>query len=398
MKAKIFLTVLTFVSLVGLSWALVAYSESHTPTATQDVLAGEVALTNTLLQSIPTFDVSLKIDQKRGAEHLVATMSLEEKIGQLFLARVPADKARADLEKYHLGGFLLFGRDMLTETPASLRQKIAGYQTAATWPLLIASDEEGGLVSRLSRNEQLVDAPFPSPQESFKAGGLPQLDQDLQTKLTRLNSYGIQLSLSPVADVSQNKKSFMYDRTLGQDVASTANYIRQAVTTMAAMDQGSTLKHFPGYGDNEDSHTEIVHDKRSLATLEKDALPPFQAGIDAGADSVLVSHTIVEALDKEHPASLSPAVYQLLRTELGFEGVIMTDDFDMAGLKKFTTQEEAAIMALKNGADLILSSTYQKQIPALIKAVKEGDISEEQLNASVTRIILLKIKLKLIEL
>ena len=125
---------------------------------------------------------------------------------------------------------------------------------------------------------------------------------------------------------------------------------------------------------------------------------PFKAGIDAGADSILVSHNIVEQIDKNVPASISPNVHELIRKDLGFEGVVMTDDMDMNGLSDFISQEEAALAALKAGNDLILSSTYKTQIPVIKSAIQSGDYKEEDLDQSVLRVLTWKHELGLISL
>ncbi|MGO3603644.1 MAG: glycoside hydrolase family 3 N-terminal domain-containing protein, partial [Enterococcus malodoratus] len=160
---------------------------------------------------------------------------------------------------------------------------------------------------------------------------------------------------------------------------------------------GSTLKHFPGYGNNRDSHVEIVTDNRSIDELRKNDFLPFEAGIKAGADSIMVSHNIVQAIDGERPASISKPVHDVIRNELGFTGVIMTDDMDMAGLANFTSQEEAGLQALQAGNDMILSSSYSTQIPYILEAIKKGEYSEQQLNQSVERLLMWKIELGLIK-
>lgn len=314
-------------------------------------------------------------------------MSLEEKVGQLFMARVPETNQVEDIQKYHLGGYLLFGRDMENETADSLKNKIASYQSASKIPLLIGSDEEGGTVTRVSQNAALVPQPFQSPQQLFAAGGMTAISEDAKTKAAILKSYGIHLGLFPDADVATDPAAFIYPRTIGQDAAGTAAYVEAVVEALKGTGVGSTLKHFPGYGNNRDSHVEIVTDPRPLAELEKSDLLPFEAGIKAGADSILVSHNIIQAIDGTKPASISRPVHDLLREKLGFSGVIMTDDMDMAGLADFIPQDQAGLAALQAGNDLILSSSYSQQIPYVIEAIQRGEYSEEQLDRSVLRVL-----------
>lgn len=384
--------------LIGLIASFYYQAQPNQPLTSVQLGQTQATLTQSLFKERDQVTMTLGIDPEKAFEKQAKELSLEEQVGQLFLARVPETKQLEDLATYHLGGYLLFSRDIAGESQESLKKKIGTYQNKATLPLIIASDEEGGLVSRLSYEKNFLKEPFPAPRVSYQKGGLDQIKKDLTTTAETLHHLGIAMSLSPVADVSTNPKAFIYERTLGQDVTKTTDYIETAVKEMKKLNIGSTLKHFPGYGDNLDSHLEIVRDTRSLETLKKEALPPFIKGIQAGADSVLITHNIVEAMDPKKPASISPDVYDYLRNELDFKGVIMTDDFDMAGLKKFTTQEEAAISAINSSADLILSSSYQTQIPAVIKAVKDKKLPLEKIEASVTRVLLLKYRLNLIEL
>lgn len=348
-----------------------------------------------------TTEVSKEAEVKTSEDQLkelIKNMSLDQKIGQLFLARVPETNQIEDLKTYHLGGYLLFGRDMENETADSLKSKIASYQEATDFPLLIASDEEGGTVTRISQNTDIVAEKFKSPQELYKSGGIEAIKNDIDHKSSLFKVFGIHTGLYPVADVSTNPDSFIYDRTIGLDTDGTSDYISEVVKELHKNQIGSTLKHFPGSGDNSDSHTEIVHDKRSLEDIMTQSIPPFKAGIDAGADSILVSHNIVEAIDKNVPASISPKVHELIRKDLGFEGVVMTDDMDMNGLSDFISQEEAALAALKAGNDLILSSIYKTQIPVIKSSIQSGDYKEEELDKSVLRVLTWKHELGLISL
>lgn len=329
----------------------------------------------------------------KSVDQVLANMTLEEKVGQLFWARVPAAHQIEDVQAYHLGGYVLFERDMAGQTPESLQATLQAYQEASKWPLLIGSDEEGGTVTRVS---SLLDSPFLSPQELYQIDGMASIIADTQHKAKILNNLGIKAGLFPVADLAQDSWSFIYGRTLGQDLETTKAYVADVVKTLAANQSGSTLKHFPGYGDNADSHTDIVYDSRSLAELEAFDFQVFQAGIDAGADSILVAHNIVPAID-EVPASLSAEVTRILREDMGFEGVIITDDMDMAGLADFISQEEAAYQVLLAGNDMIMSSQYASQIPYLLDKVAAGALTEERIDQSVRRILQWKMDLGLIQ-
>lgn len=285
---------------------------------------------------------------------------------------------------------------MENESQTSLTQKIASYQAASKIPLLIGSDEEGGTVTRVSQNANLVAEPFASPQALYAAGGFAAIKSDTINKAKVLHDFGINAGLFPIADVATDPNAFIYDRTIGLDAQGTSEYVETVVKALKGEKSGSTLKHFPGYGNNRDSHVEIVRDTRSLKELRETDFKPFKAGIKAGADSVLVSHNIIDGIDKTKPASISKAVHDVLRNELRFDGVIMTDDMDMAGLADFISQADAGLAALKAGNDLIMSSSYQVQIPRILTAVKSGEYSEEALDTAVMRVLTWKKNLGLI--
>lgn len=336
-------------------------------------------------------------NQEKRIQELLDSMSLEEKVGQLFLARVPIEGQQESIQANHLGGYILFGRDIEGESPASLKQKIASYQSVSKLPLFIASDEEGGLVTRLSGGNGLVAEPFKSPMEIYQQSGLNGIRSDIQKKSEILRSYGIQGGLFPDADVATDPEAFIYDRTLGLDAKKTSEYIKISVEELKKQKIASTLKHFPGYGDNRDSHVEIVYDNRSLDTLRQNDFLPFKAGITAGADSIMISHNIVTSIDDTVPASISKPVHDVLRNEFGFQGVIMTDDMDMAGLANFISQEEAGLEALIAGNDMILSSSFQEQIPYVLQGIEQGAYSEAELNQSVYRVLKMKSDLGLLQ-
>ena len=331
-------------------------------------------------------------EENKVIEDRLATMTLDEKVGQLFWARVPSNHQIEDLQSYHLSGYILFGRDFEGRSLEDIKTLTKGYQAAAKIPLLIGSDEEGGTVTRIS---SILETPFQSPMALYQQGGMEAVLSDTKQKAELLKSVGINAGLFPVADLARNQSAFIYDRTIGQDASTTARYVQQVVEELKKSKVGSTLKHFPGYGDNGDSHTAIIQDDRSLDELRQADLLTFQAGIDAGADSVLVSHNILSKIDNV-PSSISPKITDLLRKELHFKGVIMTDDLDMAGLANFVNQEEAAFQVIVAGNDLILGSSYQTQIPYILKKISSGELTEERIDESVRRILTWKYDLGLL--
>ena len=330
------------------------------------------------------------------ARTLLAGMSLEEKVGQMFLARCPKEDGTQLAADYHLGGYLLFGRDFSGKTPEEVTQAISAYQQAASIPMLIGVDEEGGSVVRISKYPAFRDEPFPAPQELFRQGGLEAVREDAAEKGQLLRSLGIHVNFAPVCDVSQNPEDFIFPRTLGADAGQTAQYVQAVVEVMQDEGIACVLKHFPGYGGNADTHTGIAYDSRPLEAFQQSDFLPFQAGIQAGADLVLVSHNIVACMDSQLPASLSPEVHRILREDLGFSGVVITDDLVMDGIRDFAGTEQAAVLAVQAGNDLLCSTDFQAQIPAVLRAVERGEISEARIDQSVLRILELKLSLGLL--
>ena len=296
-----------------------------------------------------------------------------------------------------MGGYILFASDFENKTKDQAIEEIRLYQETSKSPMFIGVDEEGGAVNRVSKFPAFREEPFSSPQDLFLAGGMEAVKKDTEEKSRLLKELGINVNFAPVCDVSQNPFSFIYKRTFGQDAQATGEYVKTVVETMKKEKMGSVLKHFPGYGDNEDTHTEMVYDNRPYEQFVSSDFLPFQEGIKAGADAVLVSHNIVSAMDSSSPASLSEKVHAVLREDLGFQGVIVTDDLVMDGIRKFTDDKAAAVKAVQAGNDLLCCTDFEVQIPAVTEAVKAGQISLEQIDQSVLRILNMKLSLGIIK-
>lgn len=356
------------------------------------------SLTETIPESATTAPAAteqetIPVDPVR---QMISDMSLEQRVGQLFLARCSADTAVEDVQKYHLGGLVLFGDDFEGQTPDSMKQAIAAYQEAAEKPLLIAVDEEGGDVTRISRFPAFRDRRFCSLRKCYDRGGLEAVLTEEEEKCCLLSDLGINVNLGPVCDVTTDSDAFMYARSLGQDAETTAQVTASIVNLMGVFRVGSVLKHFPGYGNNTDTHTGIAVDSRSLSELEAQDFIPFTAGIQAGCGAVMVGHIIAEAFDPELPASLSPAVHRYLREDLGFSGVIMTDDLVMQAITDQYGAGEAAVMAVLAGNDLLCSTEYAVQYQAVLQAVLDGRIDIDVLNRAVRNVLEWKISLGLL--
>ena len=329
---------------------------------------------------------------------LMESMTLEEKVGQLFFVRVPADHATEDVSTYHLGGYILFGRDTKEKTANDLIQTIQSYQDGANIPLLIGVDEEGGTVVRVSSNPHLRSAKFQSPQKVLAKGGTDAVRTDTHEKDLLLQALGFNVNLAPVSDISTNSNDFIFSRTAGADALGTAQYVDAVVDTMRADGMGSVLKHFPGYGNNVDTHTGIAVDERPYEQFVSEDFVPFEAGISAGSNTtaILTSHNIITCMDPDLPASLSPEVHRVLREELKFDGVVMTDDLAMDAVAAYAEDGAVAVMSIEAGNDLVLTTDYRVQIPKVIEAVQSGRLSEGTIDTACRRVLAWKVSLGLL--
>jgi len=337
-------------------------------------------------------------DVEKKIEEIIDGMTLEEKVGQVFFIKNDGRFDGSILDKYPVGGVILFKGDFSGKTEEDVKANIADLQDNSKVPLLVGIDEEGGTVVRISEYSHLVPEKYKSPMDLYYEGGFDVIRQDTINKSELLLSYGINVNFAPVCDIPDDTGDFIFNRSMGGDLKLTVNYVGLSVETMSSVGMGSVLKHFPGYGNNGDTHSGIVKDSRPIEEFEATDFIPFKAGIEAGAWCVLVSHLVVESMDPAYPASLSPEVHRMLREDMGYEGVIITDDLMMKGVSEVFSEGDAAVQALLAGNDMVLSTDYQVQYAAVLRAVKSGEISEEQLENSIRRILRWKYTLGLLDI
>ena len=279
---------------------------------------------------------------------------------------------------------MLFQRDFDSKSKNEVISMIQNFQNNANIPLLIAADEEGGKVSRISSNKNLVSTPFKSSRELYQEGGFPLIKEDTVSKSKILKELGINLNLAPVVDISTNPSDYMYSRSLGENASLTSLYAKNVIEASKEEPVSYTLKHFPGYGNNADTHLGLSVDTRSLESIKENDLKPFESGIEAKAEAVLVSHNIVKALDPNNPASLSKSVHNLLRHDLGFTGIVITDDLSMKAISD-NYPKSAVVDAILAGNDLLIVTDYETAIQEIKLALQDGTISEDLLNKIVFR-------------
>ena len=329
-------------------------------------------------------------------EEILNSMTLEEKIGQLFIVRYENIDEEDEVKQYQLGGITFYGKDFRYEDKDSIIELINSLQSDVKIPMFMSVDEEGGSVARVSRWYQYRSEIFLSPRDYYEQGGLDLVLQMEEEKAQLLSSLGLNMNLSPVADISDKPGAFMYDRSLGEDAYTTAEFVCRTAKISADYGVGSVIKHFPGHGNNTDTHFYTTRDTRSLEELKENDLIPFQAAMDDGYSAVMIGHTVVEALDDEYPASLSKKVHDYIRKQMSFDGVIMPDALDMDTVSSSFNGENVAVLAIMAGNDILCTSEYKEQYEAVLQAVKDNKISIEQIDESVLRILRWKLQLGII--
>ena len=333
-------------------------------------------------------------DYYQKAEEFMKGMTLEEKIGQMLFPRFNLTNYTDDIPIKKPGGFILFAYDFVfNET--FIQQYINKSQELSEanvgLPLGLAVDEEGGTVVRVSPYHR-DEGGFPSPQQIYNESGNDGILRIDQEKRDLLRKFFLNVNLAPVADISYNSSDYIYDRTLGRGPEESAEYIEKDVEGYVNDNFTCCAKHFPGYGNNIDTHGDIAIDKRSYEQFQNEDFLTFEAAIRKQIPMILVSHNIVLCKDKKYPASLSKAWHDILRNELNYTGLILTDDLSMGAIKKYTDNISEAVLAVNAGNDILLTSDYYKHYDALMKAADDGKITEETVDKACKRIIAWKFK------
>lgn len=325
------------------------------------------------------------------AVQLLGEMTLEEKVGQMFFGTNTADSERA--AELGLGGLLLSEQNLEGLSSTEVHTVVSSFQSGSEIPMFIGANEEGGAVNTVSRYSQLRSVPFLSPGELMTTGGMNLVETDTRDKCEFLRELGVNVNLAPVCDVVSVDTAYMHGRALGRDADDTARYTETVVKVMNDEGLVGALKHFPGAGN---LAAPADTDDRPMEDFETADFLPFQRGIKAGAKMVMMGHSIAAAMDADAPASLSREVHQILRRSLGFDGVIITDDLSAQGLKSYGDAAALAVAAVKAGSDMVLTPDFETQIPAVVKAVRSGEIAVERIDESVLRILKLKIEFRIL--
>lgn len=316
------------------------------------------------------------------ATNHVKNLSLDEKIGQLLLIKYsPTD---TKVFNYNPSGFIFYGDDFSEKAKVDVIKMISDIQKKGKIPYLMAVDEEGGNVIRVSSNNKLVDEPYKSPSYIYNHGGIDAIKEDTNIKNKELASLGLNVNLAPVVDVSLDNTSYIYERTLKENADKVSEYARSVITSSKNTGVSDVLKHFPGYGDNTDTHTTKPIDDKEYNDIKNDYLSPFEAGIDAGAEAVLVNHITYTNIDDTNPSSLSKPTIKLLRDTLNFTGVVISDDLSMGAVNDI---DNVYSKAIKAGNDIIIVSDYIEAIKDIKKALIDEELTEEEITDHAARVL-----------
>lgn len=343
--------------------------------------------------------------EDKAIQKLIAKMTLEDKIAQLFMLMPealtgtgPVTKAgqatKEALDRYPIGGFAYFAQNIRSEEQfTTMVWNARQYSMERTGlPLFIAVDEEGGSVARISRQD-LENVPQIPDMAEIGAGGDPAAAYEVGEQIGGyLKRFLVNVDFAPVADIYSNPENkVIRKRSFGSDPKAVAAMVAQEVRGLHAQGIKATLKHFPGHGNtSQDSHKQAAAAQQSLEELRNCELLPFQAGIDAGADFVMAGHiSFPNILDDDTPASLSyKLLTELLREEMGFEGIIITDALDMEAVTSRYSSAQAVVQAVKAGADMLLMpQDFASAYDALLTAVKQEEIKESRIDESLLRIL-----------
>jgi len=354
--------------------------------------------------SLTSEEIELKV-----AETL-SRMTLEEKVGQLFMCdpgmlndvwatTAVNDTLLDNIRKYQPGGFIFFAPNIVN--PEQTKQFISDLQSASKYGLIIAVDEEGGLVSRIGANNSMNFKWQPAMRQ-IGAAGDPLAAYQVGAELgTGLRYLGFTMNFAPVADVDTNPENpVIGSRSFGSDPALVSEFVVQKTNGLQDNNVSAVIKHFPGHGDSyTDSHTGAVSLQHNRERLDSIEFVPFRAGVQAGADAVMTGHIALPSVTGDNtPATISyEIVTGILREEMGFDGLVVTDSLSMGAVSMYYELPDFCVQAILAGNDLLLLQTNQAKgsgiaqfdaaYNAVLTAVRDGVITEERLNASVTRIL-----------
>ena len=294
------------------------------------------------------------------AKEILKEMSIKDKIAQMFFLRYNYNEVLNHIKTFNFGGYILYAVDFQSHNKNSIKNELEAIQKELKIKLGLSVDEEGGTVNRISLYKQYRDEPFKSPQNYYNEGGIKKVLEIEKEKINLIKELNLNINFAPVADYTANTASYIY-------------------------------KSFPGYGGNSDTHKGMARDTRDLEEFRKNDFKPFIAGINEKVPMIMVSHNIIEKVDSNYPSSLSAKIHKILREELNYSGIIITDDISMGAITEFIKNESIATIAILSGVDIILTSNNTQNYDEVVQDFEKGIIDIEQIDNAVTRILAYKL-------
>lgn len=335
------------------------------------------------------------------ADSCIAEMSLENKVAGLFMVTPEAltgvdtviqagDTTKQKLSEYPVGGLVYFSKNI--KSADQLKEMLDTTRNTMIYPVFLAVDEEGGSVSRVAGAGLADDV---GDMSEIGSTCDPEKAKEAGTTIgTYLSQFGFNVDFAPVADVVSAENAVIGNRSFGSDPNVVGTMVAAEVQGLQESGVSACLKHFPGIGDTTtDTHDKKAVSEKTLEDMQQTDLPAFQSGIDAGADFVMVSHmSLPNVVGDDTPCSLSGAVISdLLRNQLGYNGIVITDALDMSAITDSYSSAEAAVKAIEAGADMLLMpENFEEAYQGVLDAVQKGTISEDRINESLKRIYRVK--------
>lgn len=365
------------------------------PETTQMVYPPETVVVPTQEQLLDRYMETLTLEEKVGQLFYVTVGNLEQPVGEgSNTQKAVDDTIRQTITQYHPGGVILMGDNL--ESDEQVQTLNWELQEASEIPLFIGVDEEGGAVSRLGGTPGITTMNVGSMAVIGQTGDTNQAYQTGTYLGSELKRLGFNMDFAPVADVLTNAGNYeIGSRSFGSDPELVSDMVTAEIGGLQSEDISAVVKHFPGHGGViGNSHKSLQHVEATQEELEDTMLPPFRAAAESDVDAVLVSHLVLDNVDADTPSSLSePVVQGILRTELKYQGMVITDSFQMGSITENYTQAEAAVRAIQAGDDMILMPLdYDACYQGILQAVQDGQLTEEQINLACRRVLQTKIK------
>lgn len=331
----------------------------------------------------------------------IAEMPLEDKVAGLFIITPEAltdtdvviragETTKEKLGQHAVGGLIYFSQNI--KNADQLTEMLSNTRSWSKYSIFLAVDEEGGQVSRVA--ESGLAENVGSMADIGAAGDAAKAQEAGAAVGSYLSGFGFNLNFAPVADVAAEGNTIIGDRSFGSDTNMTASMVSSMVQGMQGAGVSACLKHFPGLGDTvEDTHEGMAATDKTLEDFMAVDFPVYQAGINAGADFIMVGHLSAPNVTGDNtPASLSgKMITEILRGQLGFQGIVITDAMNMSAITEYYTADQAAVMALQAGADMILMpEDFETAYNGVLEAVQNGTLTEERIDESLKRIFRVK--------